>query len=110
MAWNAHCLSATDDCTTRSAWTWPMVVNDLSPAARNRWFLAGLHRGAEVLPKGAAIAAVSRTLPVPRCPLLRARDRGASRRDAPHEYDLSATGVGVVEADAVLRPARCQVG
>jgi len=28
----------------------------------------------------------------------------------PHEYDLSATGVGVVEADAVLGPARVEVG
>ncbi len=89
-----------------------MVVDDLVACGAEPLFLLDYIACGEVVPaKVAAIAAgISDGCRTAGCSLLggeTAEHPGVLR---PHEYDLSATGVGVVEADAVLGPHRVEVG
>jgi phosphoribosylformylglycinamidine cyclo-ligase len=89
-----------------------MVVDDLVACGAEPLFLLDYIACGEVVPdKVAAIAAgIADGCRTANCALLggeTAEHPGVLR---PHEYDLSATGVGVVEADAVLGPARVEVG
>lgn len=89
-----------------------MVVDDLVACGAEPLFLLDYIACGEVVPeKVAAIAAgVADGCRTAGCSLLggeTAEHPGVLR---PHEYDLSATGVGVVEADAVLGPHRVEVG
>jgi phosphoribosylformylglycinamidine cyclo-ligase len=89
-----------------------MVVDDLVACGAEPLFLLDYIACGEVVPEkvaaiGAGIADGCRTAG---CSLLggeTAEHPGVMR---PHEYDLSATGVGVVETDAVLGPHRVGVG
>jgi len=89
-----------------------MVVDDLVACGAEPLFLLDYIACGEVIPEkvaaiGAGIADGCRTAG---CALLggeTAEHPGVLR---PHEYDLSATGVGVVEADAVLGRDRVEVG
>ncbi|HEX6873015.1 MAG TPA: phosphoribosylformylglycinamidine cyclo-ligase [Micromonosporaceae bacterium] len=89
-----------------------MVVDDLVACGAEPLFLLDYIACGEVIPEkvaaiGAGIADGCRTAG---CSLLggeTAEHPGVLR---PHEYDLSATGVGVVEEDAVLGPHRVEVG
>jgi phosphoribosylformylglycinamidine cyclo-ligase len=89
-----------------------MVVDDLVACGAEPLFLLDYIACGEVVPEkvaaiGAGIADGCRTAG---CALLggeTAEHPGVLR---PHEYDLSATGVGVVEADAVLGRDRVEVG
>ncbi len=89
-----------------------MVVDDLVACGAEPLFLLDYIACGEVIPeKVAAIAAgIADGCRTAGCSLVggeTAEHPGVMR---PHEYDLSATGVGVVEADAVLGPHRVQVG
>jgi phosphoribosylformylglycinamidine cyclo-ligase len=89
-----------------------MVVDDLVACGAEPLFLLDYIACGEVIPeKVAAIAAgIADGCRTAGCSLLggeTAEHPGVMR---PHEYDLSATGVGVVESDAVLGPHRVQVG
>jgi phosphoribosylformylglycinamidine cyclo-ligase len=89
-----------------------MVVDDLVACGAEPLFLLDYIACGEVVPeKVAAIAAgIADGCRTAGCSLLggeTAEHPGVMR---PHEYDLSATGVGVVEAEAVLGPHRVQVG
>ena len=89
-----------------------MVVDDLVACGAEPLFLLDYIACGEVVPdKVAAIAAgIADGCRTAGCSLLggeTAEHPGVLR---PHEYDLSATGVGVVEADAVLGPHRVEVG
>jgi phosphoribosylformylglycinamidine cyclo-ligase len=89
-----------------------MVVDDIVACGAEPLFLLDYIACGEVVPDkvaaiGAGIADGCRTAG---CSLLggeTAEHPGVLRA---HEYDLSATGVGVVEADAVLGPDRVEVG
>ena len=89
-----------------------MVVDDLVACGAEPLFLLDYIACGEVIPEkvaaiGAGIADGCRTAG---CALLggeTAEHPGVLR---PHEYDLSATGVGVVEAEAVLGRDRVEVG
>jgi phosphoribosylformylglycinamidine cyclo-ligase len=89
-----------------------MVVDDLVACGAEPLFLLDYIACGEVVPDkvatiGAGIADGCRTAG---CALLggeTAEHPGVLR---PHEYDLSATGVGVVESDAVLGRDRVEVG
>jgi phosphoribosylformylglycinamidine cyclo-ligase len=89
-----------------------MVVDDLVACGAEPLFLLDYIACGEVIPeKVAAIAAgIADGCRTAGCSLLggeTAEHPGVMR---PHEYDLSATGVGVVEAEAVLGPHRVRVG
>jgi phosphoribosylformylglycinamidine cyclo-ligase len=89
-----------------------MVVDDLVACGAEPLFLLDYIACGEVIPdKVAAIAAgIADGCRTAGCSLLggeTAEHPGVLRS---HEYDLSATGVGVVEADAVLGPHRVEVG
>jgi phosphoribosylformylglycinamidine cyclo-ligase len=89
-----------------------MVVDDLVACGAEPLFLLDYIACGEVVPdKVAAIAAgIADGCRTANCALLggeTAEHPGVLR---PHEYDLSATGVGVVESDALLGPARVEVG
>ncbi len=89
-----------------------MVVDDLVACGAEPLFLLDYIACGEVVPeKVAAIAAgISDGCRTAGCSLLggeTAEHPGVLR---PHEYDLSATGVGVVEEDAVLGAHRVEVG
>jgi phosphoribosylformylglycinamidine cyclo-ligase len=89
-----------------------MVVDDLVACGAEPLFLLHYIACGEVVPeKVAAIAAgIADGCRTAGCSLLggeTAEHPGVLR---PHEYDLSATGVGVVEAEAVLGPHRVDVG
>jgi phosphoribosylformylglycinamidine cyclo-ligase len=89
-----------------------MVVDDLVACGAEPLFLLDYIACGEVVPdKVAAIASgIADGCRTAGCSLLggeTAEHPGVMR---PHEYDLSATGVGVVENDAVLGPHRVEVG
>ena len=89
-----------------------MVVDDLVACGAEPLFLLDYVACGEVVPdKVAAIATgIADGCRTAGCALLggeTAEHPGVLR---PHEYDLSATGVGVVEADALLGPQRVEVG
>jgi phosphoribosylformylglycinamidine cyclo-ligase len=89
-----------------------MVVDDLVACGAEPLFLQDYIACGEVVPeKVAAIAAgIADGCRTAGCALLggeTAEHPGVMR---PHEYDISATGVGIVEAEAVLGPHRVQVG
>ena len=89
-----------------------MVVDDLVACGAEPLFLLDYIACGEVVPeKVAAIAAgIADGCRIAGCSLLggeTAEHPGVLR---PHEYDLSATGIGVVEEDAVLGPHRVEVG
>ncbi len=89
-----------------------MVVDDLVACGAEPLFLLDYIACGEVIPeKVAAIAAgIADGCRTAGCSLLggeTAEHPGVLR---PHEYDLSATGIGVVEEDAVLGPHRVEVG
>jgi phosphoribosylformylglycinamidine cyclo-ligase len=89
-----------------------MVVDDLVACGAEPLFLLDYIACGEVVPeKVAAIAAgIADGCRTAGCSLLggeTAEHPGVLR---PHEYDLSATGVGVVEEDAVLGAHRVEVG
>ena len=89
-----------------------MVVDDLVACGAEPLFLLDYIACGEVVPdKVAAIAAgIADGCRTAGCSLLggeTAEHPGVLRA---HEYDLSATGVGVVEAEAVLGPHRVDVG
>src|SRR5215468_1542697 len=89
-----------------------MVVDDLVACGAEPLFLLDYIACGEVIPdKVAAIAAgIADGCRVAGCALIggeTAEHPGVMR---PHEYDLAATGVGVVEADRVLGPHRVEVG
>jgi phosphoribosylformylglycinamidine cyclo-ligase len=89
-----------------------MVVDDVVACGAEPLFLLDYIACGEVLPdKVAAIAAgIADGCRTAGCSLLggeTAEHPGVLR---PHEYDLAATGVGVVEADAVLGPHRVEPG
>jgi phosphoribosylformylglycinamidine cyclo-ligase len=89
-----------------------MVVDDLVACGAEPLFLLDYIACGEVVPdKVAAIAAgIADGCRTAGCSLLggeTAEHPGVLR---PHEYDLSATGIGVVEADKVLGPHRVEVG
>jgi phosphoribosylformylglycinamidine cyclo-ligase len=89
-----------------------MVVDDLVACGAEPLFLLDYIACGEVVPdKVAAIAAgIADGCRTAGCSLLggeTAEHPGVLRA---HEYDLSATGVGVVEAEAVLGPHRVEVG
>jgi phosphoribosylformylglycinamidine cyclo-ligase len=89
-----------------------MVVDDLVACGAEPLFLLDYIACGEVIPdKVAALAAgIADGCRTAGCSLLggeTAEHPGVLR---PHEYDLSATGVGVVEADQVLGPHRVDVG
>lgn len=89
-----------------------MVVDDLVACGAEPLFLLDYIACGEVVPdKVAAIAAgIADGCRTAGCSLLggeTAEHPGVLR---PHEYDLSATGVGVVEEDAVLGAHRVEIG
>jgi phosphoribosylformylglycinamidine cyclo-ligase len=89
-----------------------MVVDDIVACGAEPLFLLDYIACGEVVPeKVAAIAAgIADGCRTAGCSLLggeTAEHPGVLR---PHEYDLSATGVGVVEADALLGPNRVETG
>jgi len=89
-----------------------MVVDDLVACGAEPLFLLDYIACGEVVPdKVAAIAAgIADGCRTAGCSLLggeTAEHPGVLRA---HEYDLSATGVGVVEADEVLGPHRVEIG
>jgi phosphoribosylformylglycinamidine cyclo-ligase len=89
-----------------------MVVDDLVACGAEPLFLLDYIACGEVIPdKVAAIAAgIADGCRTANCSLLggeTAEHPGVLR---PHEYDLAATGVGVVEADAVLGAHRVESG
>lgn len=89
-----------------------MVVDDIVACGAEPLFLLDYIACGEVVPeKVAAIAAgIADGCRTAGCSLLggeTAEHPGVLR---PHEYDLSATGVGIVEADALLGPDRVEVG
>jgi phosphoribosylformylglycinamidine cyclo-ligase len=89
-----------------------MVVDDIVACGAEPLFLLDYIACGEVVPeKVAAIAAgISDGCRTAGCSLLggeTAEHPGVLR---PHEYDLSATGVGVVEEDALLGAQRVEVG
>ena len=89
-----------------------MVVDDLVACGAEPLFLLDYIACGEVVPeKVAAIAAgIADGCRTAGCALLggeTAEHPGVLR---PHEYDLSATGVGVVESDALLGAHRVEVG
>jgi phosphoribosylformylglycinamidine cyclo-ligase len=89
-----------------------MVVDDIVACGAEPLFLLDYIACGEVVPdKVAAIAAgIADGCRTAGCSLLggeTAEHPGVLRA---HEYDLSATGVGVVEADALLGPGRVDVG
>jgi phosphoribosylformylglycinamidine cyclo-ligase len=89
-----------------------MVVDDLVACGAEPLFLLDYIACGEVVPdRVAAIAAgIADGCRAANCALLggeTAEHPGVLR---PHEYDLSATGVGIVEAEAVLGPHRVAAG
>jgi phosphoribosylformylglycinamidine cyclo-ligase len=89
-----------------------MVVDDLVACGAEPMFLQDYIACGQVVPeKVAAIAAgIADGCRIAGCALLggeTAEHPGVMR---PHEYDISATGVGIVEEEAVLGPHRVQVG
>jgi phosphoribosylformylglycinamidine cyclo-ligase len=89
-----------------------MVVDDLVACGAEPMFLQDYIACGQVVPeKVAAIAAgIADGCRTAGCALLggeTAEHPGVMR---PHEYDISATGVGIVESEALLGPHRVQVG
>ncbi len=89
-----------------------MVVDDLVVCGAEPLFMLDYIACGEVVPErvaeiGAGIADGCRTAG---CALLGGETAEHPGMMAPHEYDISGTGVGVVEADAMLGPGRVEVG
>ncbi len=89
-----------------------MVVDDLVACGAEPLFLLDYIACGEVVPEkiaeiGAGIADGCRTAG---CALLGGETAEHPGMMAPHEYDISGTGVGIVEEDAMLGADRVEVG
>ena len=89
-----------------------MVVDDLVACGAEPLFLLDYIACGEVVPERVAeiAAGIADGCRTAGCALLGGETAEHPGMMAPHEYDISGTGVGVVEADALLGAARVEVG
>jgi phosphoribosylformylglycinamidine cyclo-ligase len=89
-----------------------MVVDDLVACGAEPLFLLDYIACGEVVPERVAdiAAGIADGCRTAGCALLGGETAEHPGMMAPHEYDISGTGVGVVEADAILGAERVEVG
>jgi len=89
-----------------------MVVDDLVACGAEPLFLLDYIACGEVVPERVAeiAAGIADGCRTAGCALLGGETAEHPGMMAPHEYDISGTGVGVVEADAILGAPRVDVG